>query len=157
VPDLITHTAFAFFFSDKRYRNLFFLLLGAILPDVTRFLFLFAPDNHTVFWFFTALHSPVVLIVLAWLISYFFDEKIRYAAFSWIFFGVVSHLGLDLFQKHFGLFSYPWLFPFSLYGSSWGLFWPEAPLFIAPFLALAAVIFWLIRSKKLVKIKLTGR
>ncbi len=145
MPDLITHAAFASFFADRKYRWIFFLLLGAILPDVTRFFFLIAPDNHSAYWFFSALHSPVVAVVFTLLLAFFFAPEIRKSAWLWMLLGIGLHFGLDIFQRHLSEFSYPWLFPFSFYGTSWGLFWPEDPLYIAPFLALAAIIFYLIR------------
>ncbi len=148
MPDLITHAAFASFFADKKYRWIFFLLGGAILPDVSRFFFLLFPDNHSAYWFFSALHSPLGLILLTSLLSFFFAPEIRKTAWLWMIFGVGLHLGLDVFQRHLSEFSYPWFFPISFVGSSWGLFWPEDPLYIAPFLALAAIIFYLIRRHK---------
>lgn len=149
MPDLITHAAFASFFADKKYRWIFFLLLGAVLPDITRLFFLFFPDNHSAYWFFSALHSPVGLILFSLLLVFFFAPGIRKQAWLWLLLGLGTHFGLDILQKHLSDFSYPWLFPFSLQGTSWGLFWPEDPLYIAPFLALGAIIYYLIRRRKI--------
>ena len=149
MPDLITHAAFASFFADKKYRWIFFLLLGAILPDITRLFFLFFPDNHSAYWFFSALHSPVGLILFSLLLVFFFSPEIRKQAWLWLLLGLGTHFGLDILQKHLSNFSYPWLFPFSLQGTGWGLFWPEDPLYIAPFLALGAIIYYIIRRRKI--------
>ena len=149
MPDLITHVAFASFFADKKYRWVFFLFLGAVLPDVTRLFFLFFPNSHSAYWFFSALHSPVGLVLLTLLISFFFAPEIRKSAWRWMLYGIGLHLLLDIFQRHLSEFSYPWLFPFSFYGTGWGLFWPEDPLYVAPFLAVAAIIFYLVRQRKM--------
>ncbi len=153
MPDLITHTAFASFFADKKYRFVFFLLLGAVLPDVTRLFFLFFPDNYSAYWFFTSLHSPLLLILFCVIIVQFFEKDIRWAAFWWLLLGVATHLGLDALQKHLGSYAYPWLFPFSLKGTEWGLFWPEDPLYVAPLLAGAAIIWYYVRTRLLNKPK----
>lgn len=149
MPDLITHVAFASFFADKKYRWIFFLLLGAILPDITRLFFLFWPNSHEMYWFFTAMHSPLGLIMLTLLISFFFDAKIRKEAFWWTLAGVATHLGLDALQIHMSDFAYPWLFPFSMKGTAWGLFWPEQPLYVVPFLVIAALIYYYFRRRPL--------
>lgn len=142
MPDLITHAAFASFFADKKYRWIFFLLAGAVLPDITRLFFLFFPDNHNAYWFFSALHSPVGFVLFSLLLVFFFAPAIRKQAWFWLLIGLTTHFGLDLLQRHLSDFSYPWFFPFSFRGTSWGLFWPEDPLYIAPFLALGAVIYY---------------
>ncbi|MFC1721509.1 metal-dependent hydrolase [Patescibacteria group bacterium] len=149
MPDLITHVAFASFFADKKYRYIFFLLLGAVLPDVTRLFFLIFPDNYQAYWFFTAMHSPLVMILMALLVVQFFAEKLRWAAFWWLLLGILTHLVLDSLQLHFGSYAYPWFFPFSFQGTEWGLFWPEDPLYVAPFLVILAILWYYWRSKKL--------
>jgi membrane-bound metal-dependent hydrolase YbcI (DUF457 family) len=149
MPDLVTHIAFASFFADKKYRYIFFLLAGAILPDITRLFFLFFPENYSAYWFFTVMHSPVISILMVILIVQFFEEKIRVQAGWWFIVGLATHLILDSLQLHFGEYAYPWLFPFSLRGAEFGLFWPEDPLYIAPVLALAAVIWYYIRKRRL--------
>lgn len=149
MPDLITHTAIASFFSDKQYRYIFFLLLGAILPDVTRLFFVLFPDNYTAYWFFTGMHSPLILVLLALLVVQFFAKSLRKPAFWWIMLGVAIHLILDSLQLHYGEFAYPWFFPFSLQGTEFGLFWPEDPLYIAPVLAILAFVWYYVRRRKL--------
>jgi len=156
MPDLITHTAFASFFADKKYRYIFFLLAGAVLPDVTRLFFLLLPNNYEAYWFFTAMHSPAVMILMCVLIVQFFQKDIRWRAFWWLLLGVATHLGLDALQKHLGSYAYPWFFPFSMKGTEWGLFWPEDPLYVAPFLVVAAIVWYYIRTR-LINKKTNGK
>ncbi len=153
MPDLVTHIAFASFFADRKYRWVFFLLFGAILTDVTRLFFLLFESNYEAYWFFYVMHSPFIALLVVLLLSFLFSAKIRRIACLWMLLGVATHLALDALQIHFSKFSYPWIFPFSMEGSAWGLFWPEDPLYVAPFIALAAIVFFLIRKYKLNKTK----
>lgn len=154
MPDLITHIACASFLADKKYRFVFFLLAGAILPDVTRLFFILLPENYSAYWFFTVMHSPLISVLMVILIVQFFEEKIRMQACWWFLIGLATHLFLDSLQLHFGEYAYPWLFPWSLRGAEFGLFWPETPLYVAPGLAVAAIIWYYIRKRNLQRTKI---
>lgn len=146
MPDLATHAAFAYLFSFKTRRFVCFLFLGAILPDVLRLPFILFKDPHA-FWVFNVFHTPFGIILAALLIAFLFDEKICKRAFWWMMLGIATHLILDLFQMHYMGVIYAWFFPFSFQSFEIGLFWPETPLYFAPFMIILAIIFYFFKKK----------
>ncbi len=152
MPGLATHvlvnTITARGLKAGQYTPIF--ILGSLLPDVlTR-----VPSNtlgiiEKLFWefahidvqalsihlkwFMAPFHSPVILLLLCYLLAMVFPLKIRKPVFGWLYGGVLLHLGLDALQRHIGV-AYYWLFPFSWHSYSHGLFWPETPLYGLPLL-----------------------
>ncbi len=138
MPDLVTHTAAAYFLSRSRrfeqVRALFYL--GALLPDLlARPIYILFPK---LFFFTVAIHTPAFMIIVTLLFSEFFPGKSRSAAATWLFAGIMLHFMLDFFQRHL-LTGYYWLFPFSWRSFELPLFWPETPVrFIPLWIALIA-------------------
>ncbi len=131
MPDLITHTAVAYFASRPRscarYRAIFYL--GTILPDLlSRPLYILKPE---LFVYAAAIHTPIFLTAFCLLLAELFNETIRRGTRISLLAGVGLHLFLDLLQRHVAA-GYFWLFPFSWKSFEIGWFWPETPLSLAP-------------------------
>ncbi|MBN1559266.1 hypothetical protein JW998_03405 [candidate division KSB1 bacterium] len=141
MPDLVTHTAAAYFLSRhrcfQRYRVLFYL--GTILPDIL------ARPIHIIFpqlyFYSVAIHTPIFMAIFTLFFSEFF-RKDRWAVVKFLGAGIVVHFALDLLQKHLAA-GYYWFFPFSWKSFEIGLFWPEDFVSLIPLwcvLVLAAEI-----------------
>jgi hypothetical protein len=131
MPDLVTHTAAAYFLVRsprfQRFRVLFYL--GTILPD------LLARPLH-ILWpqllFYTlAVHTPIFMLIFCLMLSEFFAQPLRRTVFAYLYAGVVLHFLLDALQRHLGD-GYYWLFPFSWKSFEIGLFWPETSVTYIP-------------------------
>ncbi len=146
MPDLITHSAAAYFLSrDKRmahYRAFFYI--GAILPDVlTRPVYILFPK---LFFFTVAIHTPVFMLVAVLFFSEFFRAEIKRPVALFTLAGVALHFLMDVFQRHL-LTGYYWFFPFSWRSVEIPLFWPETPvrfipLWIALVLGTELMLYW---------------
>jgi hypothetical protein len=86
------------------------------------------------------LHTPVGLLIVCALISKSFLRQRQAEVFYNLIGGVALHLFLDFFQKHLGS-GYYWLFPFSWASHEYGLFWPEASLYLMPLWLVIGVFF----------------
>ncbi|MBN1480961.1 hypothetical protein EH223_00640 [candidate division KSB1 bacterium] len=130
MPDLVTHTATAYFLmrSDSFQRFRVFFYLGAILPDIlARPIHIMFPQ----FYLYTiAIHTPLFMILFTLLFAEFF-QTFRLHVIKYLLFGILSHFFLDLFQKHI-TDGYYWFFPFSWRSFEIGLFWPELPVRLVP-------------------------
>lgn len=149
MPDLVTHMAVAHLLKKplrvSKFEAVFFA--GTVLPDVlTRPFSIIMPGSY---WFVYPLHTPLVLVLVCLLISYFFEQGIRRAIFLALLTGVFLHLVLDLFQKHLVGVNY-WLFPFSDLNVEIGLFWQDDSIYAIPLL-LALII--ILESRLLMKRK----
>ena len=138
MPDLITHTAAAYFLSRPngmaRYRAFFYI--GAVLPDVlARPVYILFPK---LFFFTVAVHTPAFMLVFVLLFSEFFRAETRRSVVMLTLAGVALHFIMDFFQRHL-LTGYYWFFPFSWRSIEVPLFWPETPVrFIPLWIALVA-------------------
>ena len=126
MPDLVTHTASAWFFLRFRCpkcRSIFYL--GVILPDLlSRSLYILWPH---LYGYTLAIHTPVMMFVVILWAGFLFDSQNRPMVRRWLFAGVSLHFFLDIFQRHlYG--GYYWFFPFSGKTSTWGLFDTETSI-----------------------------
>ncbi len=131
MPDLITHTAAAYFIvrrsSFQRFRVLFYL--GAILPDIlARPLHILWPQFYA---YSIAIHTPVFLFLFSLLFAELVHPSLKKPVLIYLNAGILLHLFLDLFQKHLAD-GYYWFFPFSWLSFEIGLFWPELPVSLIP-------------------------
>ena len=131
MPDLVTHTAAAYFLSHRNRgqsrRALF--LLGAILPDLlARPIYILFPN---LFFYTVAIHTPVFMFIFTLLVCEFFPRHRRRVVFVSLSAGIIVHFMMDLFQRHL-LTGYYWLFPFSWRSFEIPLFWPETPVRLIP-------------------------
>ncbi|MBP7496919.1 MAG: metal-dependent hydrolase [Bacteroidales bacterium] len=152
MPDLITHTAFAYFIR-KRYWSGFYItvfIIGAVLPDVFSRLRIIADDYH---WFLSTFHTPFVLILLSLLISRFFAPGLRKRVFKILLMGVASHFVLDILQLGIDDKGNNLFFPFTDWDIQLGIFWPEDSLLLIPFILCYFLILFLIKYIKRYKFK----
>jgi hypothetical protein len=141
MPDLATHVILAAGVSlgVRNKRATAPLVLGAVLPDaLSRIPSILFSD---VLWYAEALHTPFVLLLCCYLISHFFTQQHRAGIFGWMCLGVVLHLVPDALQRHVS-HGYFWLFPFSFFDYTWGLYWSEESLVVLPGLLIAAALIF---------------
>lgn len=118
-------------FRARRYLWLF--ILGGVLPDaLTRVPGIVLPSAY---WLVVPLHTPLVLLLVCYVVVFALPAPQRGLSFAWLYGGVVMHLLPDALQKHLGS-GYPWLFPFSYSSYSGGLFWPDEAVFALPVVAI---------------------
>jgi len=152
MPDLLTHTLFVTPLKSKFSKSFIFILLGTILPDIFgRMLGIVFPNSGFIAWLQIGIHTPVSLILIAYIISFFFEEKDRKTIFIYLIIGIYIHLLLDLFQKT-TTFGYLWLFPFSFSYFNIPLIWPDETIFLIPLLILINLLIYLIikKNKKII-------
>lgn len=148
MPDLITHTLFVYPAKRIFPKNLVFILIGSILPDLLgRTLGVFPVDSSLIYWYQTVIHTPLALILVTYSLSFFFPQKTRKAIFIFLLIGIASHLFLDLFQKSIGL-AYPWLFPISFSSFQIPLIWPDDTIYLIPVLIIMNIIFGISLRKR---------
>lgn len=143
MPDLLTHVLAGHFITrPKSYRELFFV--GLILPDLLgRLPMVFYKNSY---WFVSPGHTPIGVLLGAYLITFLFEPAIRKTAFLNLVVGASIHLLLDLFQRHI-TDAYYWLFPFAWKSFEIPLFWPDQSLDALPYLLVAAGLFCLLKRK----------
>ena len=139
MPDLVTHTALGYFVV-RRWRHAayaFLFLIGNMMPDLmTRpFYIIYSPS----FWWVYPFHTPLGALVACWGITGLFKKGDRRPVFLAVAGGSMTHLVLDIFQKHAGM-GYIWFSPFSWVFTDWGLFWPEDALNRLPVLLGAVAV-----------------
>ena len=140
MPDLITHTAVAYFILRPkifaRYRVIFYL--GTILPDlISRPIYILFPKivDYTI-----ATHTPVFSLLVCLLLTQLFAQKIQRVVFLYLACGGALHFLLDILQRHLAT-GYTLLFPFSWKSFEIGLVWPEQTVTLIPFWIAAIIIF----------------
>jgi hypothetical protein len=131
MPDLVTHTAWVYFgtrwWVNAPMRVLIYI--GTVLPDVlSRPLYILKPQWYP---YTIAIHTPVFMLGLVWLLGYFFHVTWRTKARWLLLAGVSAHFLLDALQRHLDN-GYYWLFPFGWQTFSEGLFWPETATYWTP-------------------------
>ncbi|MCP4953788.1 MAG: hypothetical protein GY922_18275 [Proteobacteria bacterium] len=84
-------------------------------------------------------HSPIPLVLQAWLFSFLFERELRWRVFVSFFLGILLHLLLDAGQRAYHI-SYLWLFPFSFENPIEGLWFSDEGLWITIASALVAVM-----------------
>lgn len=141
MPDLATHVVAAYLVVKARpkWKGLMTpFLLGTVLPDVlTRPLYILFP---AAFWFVFPLHTPLVLALVCYALSFLFEEHLRVKTFVAMYGGALFHIPLDLLQKSVTQ-AYAPLFPFSWASWSANLFWADESLLILS----ALLVFVLVR------------
>ncbi|RLC44182.1 MAG: hypothetical protein DRH70_09085 [Candidatus Coatesbacteria bacterium] len=143
MPDLVTHALVGCFTTrPRRYRELFFV--GLILPDLLgRLPMVFYKRSY---WFISAGHTPVGILLSAYLITFLFQPRIRAVIFRNLLIGASIHLFLDMLQRHL-TYAYFWFFPFTWKSFEIPLFWPDQSIDAIPFLLVAVGVVYLIRRR----------
>ena len=152
MPDLLVHATVGYLFvfrNHTRYVIASVFLLGCIFPDLIRGPLLVVgnvqrsmgiriipPDLAIALQIF---HSPVSLLIQAWLFCLFFERNLRWRVFVSLVLGISLHLLLDAGQRAYHL-SYFWLFPFSFGNPVTGLWWSDEGLWLTVISGLIATI-----------------
>jgi len=152
MPDLLVHATVGYLIvlrNHSRYVIPSILLLGCIFPDLIRGPILVAanlqgsmgaqsmsPDLVVALQVF---HSPVPLLIQAWLFCLFFERDLRWRVFASFSLGIFLHLLLDAGQRAYQI-SYLWLFPFSFENPIAGLWWSDEALPITIISGLVAAL-----------------
>lgn len=140
MPDLVTHAAVACVAGGLRRRDgeaLPFLLFGAMVPDIGPAVYIplldvfdrmrlpFPPE--AAIWYFQPWHTPLAALLWSGVaVALFASDAVR--ALFWSAVGVLTHFGLDGFQRHIGfhmLLAYP--FAYGNYAPS--LWFSDHPVF----------------------------
>ena len=152
MPDLLVHATIGYLFvfrNHTRYVIASIFLLGCIFPDLIRGPLLLmanvqrsmgiqiiSPDLIIALQIF---HSPVPLLIQAWLFCLFFERDLRWRVFVSFSLGIFLHLLLDAGQRAYQI-SYLWLFPFSFENPVAGLWWSDEGLWLTVACGLIAAI-----------------
>ena len=163
MPELVTHTLVTVFIRRSARAHYPVLLLGAVLPDLIHrggsILLdwvlkprLLTPDDIPASWYLTPFNSPFGIVAVAYGLALLCEASIRRDVFRWLCIGIGSHFFLDRLQRILPgheAGGYPWLFPFSWYSNTIGLFWPEDSLYAIPGLVIVVFIWeWRIRRRE---------
>jgi len=141
MPDLATHVLVVSPFLRKLVRRPELVLLGAILPDLAGRLGILLPDGEFFFWMDTALHTPVAIGLVIYILAQLFPSEARREAVVLLGAGAATHFALDLLQKTV-TFGNLWLFPLSMKSFQIPLIWGDESLFVLPVLiAINLVVF----------------
>jgi len=128
MPDLLTHVLVGLILVKLfKVRKKSLVLLGAALPDIISKLPLwrFFPTSRNIFFFgLMPFHSLIGLIILTVLISFFFNYK-EYKTITLISLGWISHIILDLTNKHYLIKQVYLLMPFSYKATEIGWLWQD--------------------------------
>lgn len=147
VPDLFAHFCSAYL--PSRYQKLrhydALLVLGAVLPDMLARIPIIVFVRWLelpVIYFFRALHTPIGMILVCYLVCFLFERSTRVKSFLSLIAGSFLHLVLDLMQQQFYEGVYIPYIPFTMKTVHWGWFHYNASLLIFPFLLIVVLFFW---------------
>lgn len=153
MPDLFTHTLCGYILLRPKWKRFFIpsiFLLGCILPDLVRgpvliYSNFFHPDPQYTFPFLV-LHAPVPLVFQAWLVSQFFEKRLRLSVFKNLMTGILVHLLLDAGQKAYHI-SYLWFYPFSFANPVNGLWWADNGHIVTLIVIISSSCVYWVRKK----------
>jgi|TARA_B100001971_G_scaffold147145_1_gene136202 membrane-bound metal-dependent hydrolase YbcI (DUF457 family) len=156
MPDLLVHSVVGYLVLLRERRKFLapsIFLLGCIFPDLIRGplliganlqeslnIRLVTPEDIVTFQIF---HSPIPLLVQAWLFCFLFERDIRFKVFFSFSLGVALHLFLDAGQRAYHI-SYLWMFPFSIENPIPGIWWSDESSWITIIAGLTAamLVYW---------------
>lgn len=111
MPDWLTHSLIGWIIGKTTKQEISLLIIGALIPDITKLYLLFNSGYNTMAMdFFLPLHTPFGALLIALLISLFFQD-ITKAIISLVI-GLASHFILDFFLINVSG-GMPLLFPFN--------------------------------------------
>lgn len=153
MPDLFAH--FASGYLPSRHQKLrkydALLALGAVLPDLVAripiIVFVKWLDLPVVY-FFRALHTPIGMILVCYVLSFLFERSIRFKSFLSLSAGAFLHLVLDLMQQQFFEGVYTPFVPFSIKTVQWGWFHYNTSLLFFPVFLVFVIFFWFRERRK---------
>ncbi len=151
MADLVTHWALAVLVkAGIGYRDVPLFVAGSLLPDLMARVpplaleLLARPLGGVPPWLsyvWVPMHLPAGMLVLAFSLSLLFPAEARRRVFANLLGGMALHLGVDLLQDHLGV-GYQLLFPWWGQPFELGVYGSEASVWVAPFLAAAALTVW---------------
>ena len=142
MPDLITHVLAITPFKRSIRKNFSLILLGVLLPDIAgRTLGTIFPNSHFFNWAELALHTPISLLLVIYLLSMFFPENQRKSVFTSFTLGASFHFALDIFQKN-ATYNTPWLFHFSFSSFRISVLWSDESIYLIPFLVVLNLVIY---------------
>ena len=141
MPDLATHVLAVTPFLRKAARCPALVLLGAVLPDLAGRLGVLLPDGVFFFWMDTALHTPVSIALIVYILALLFPRNRRTEVLACVGAGAAFHFVLDLLQKSV-TFGNLWLFPASLASFQIPLTWGDESFYALPVLVLINLLVY---------------
>jgi hypothetical protein len=113
MPDWLTHSLIGWITGKTTKQDITLIVIGALIPDLTKIALLFTWLGIYDYQFFHLLHLPIGAFLVAGIIALFFQD-IRKAFLS-LNIGIATHFILDFFlvHTHGGI---KLLFPFSWEG-----------------------------------------
>lgn len=141
MPDLATHVLAVTPFLRKAARCPALVLLGAVLPDLAGRLGVLLPNADIFSWMDTALHTPVSMALIIYILALLFPAEKRTEVLVCAGAGAAFHLALDLLQKT-ATAGNLWLFPASLASFQVPLIWGDESFFALPALVLINVLVY---------------
>ena len=148
MPDLITHVSLGLLSGKlipgivKRkyvYENMFFFLIGIILPDVFSRVPMIVFPKYTPF--FDVLHTVIGTFFLSYFVAMLFKCYARKKIFIFLFAGAVFHQITDLVQKDIFNSGYKLFFPLDV-KINIGFIWAEDSLYAIPFLLIILLLLY---------------
>lgn len=130
MAELLTHFAVGHaggkFLADERVRILFYL--GNFLPDLVFKAVLYGMMADP--WYCEPSHSPLMLVVIAFLLAHCFEERWRARAFLALYIGSIFHIAIDAMKDYLGMGVILWAFPFSMDRVELGWVRPNEGLYV---------------------------
>ena len=147
MPDLFAHFSSAYLPSRyQKFRQYDALLVaGTVLPDLLAripIIIFVRWFDLPVVYFFRALHSPISMILVCYMLSFLFERSIRFKSFLSLIVGSFLHLILDLMQQQFFYGVYTPFLPFSIKTMQWDWFHYNTSLLFFPILLILVLFFW---------------
>ncbi|MFA5102182.1 MAG: metal-dependent hydrolase [Candidatus Thermoplasmatota archaeon] len=135
MADWLTHTLIGWITGRTTKQDIALVVIGALLPDLTKLTLLFTWLGIYDHQFFDPLHLPIGALLVAGIIAVFFQDIKK--AFLALSIGVTTHFLLDFFLVHTqgGI---KLLFPFSWDG--WQVYWYRSDDYRVTIVALVAAL-----------------
>jgi hypothetical protein len=148
MADWLTHTLIGWITGKTTKQDIALVVIGALIPDLTKLTLLFTWLGVYDHQFFDPLHLPIGAFLMAGIIAVFFQDIRK--AFLALSIGVTTHFILDFFlvHTHGGI---KLLFPLSWEG--WQIYWYRSDDYWVTIVALVAAslvygMFWYHEHKK---------
>jgi len=159
MPGWLIHLAFAYLVSKLlKIRDISLVLIGAILPDVSRVLAVlnfFNLSAKTYYVYLSPLHSPFLVIILAIAMSLLFRKPLK--SFLYLSLGFITHFFLDQLQSAYSTGKLL-LYPFSyLAFSQLNLFWADSKYMILFMIISFIILIYAVFDKNKKPVKITTK
>ena len=157
MPDLMNHLAVthlarrgieAYRGEELGAQEYTLLYVGGFLPDIPSRTPILALGTQEVYWLTVVNHSPLLVLLFAYLLVMVLPVRRRMMCFTLVSAGAALHCFLDLLQRHLISGSYFWFYPFSWKTFQLSLFWPSDAIMAVPvLLAMVVAVEMYLRGK----------